>query len=499
LERSRSRWSALIALAITCACRSAAPAAPDSAATHASASAHDVETRQARQDDRAAQSPSAQAQESSAPGTPSAKPDTEQQGENAPKSDATPPPEAQAAALPKLAPAADKDYETPRAGEGFWTRIFGREVTVFPQDRRSLTAWDLGAAYTHGAVNKEWEPIGAVFLWRRPDDDNYFRAVLNGLSNEVEYAHSPSGWGPFEVVATFDSLVYPVAASESIDGVPDKSRELLWGRLHAGVGLGYRVGIEPGKADNMFATSITYEPGYLFFDPGSEAAANFISPADTFEHRVHWRVRWDALERNLLELAHNGYALGMDMLAGHRIHWNDWGIDSEESANHDRNYLSWTGYARAATGVFGLNERHRLIYGLHAGVGDNLDRFSAPRVGGGPEADEYGAVSYAVIPGALPYEFFPEDYCIATLEYRFEPLFFTYIGIEGSLAWLDRERRTDSGIESEDGLMSSIGLRLTTGFLFNMRLETEVHYNFDVVRERDLGGYAVTFHFSRKF
>jgi hypothetical protein len=54
-------------------------------------------------------------------------------------------------------------------------------------------------------------------------------------------------------------------------------------------------------------------------------------------------------------VAHNGYALGMDMIAGHRIHWNDWGIDSEESANHDRNYLSWTGHGSSCgepPGVF---------------------------------------------------------------------------------------------------------------------------------------------------
>src|SRR5262249_36186217 len=31
------------------------------------------------------------------------------------------------------------DYRTPRAGEGFRTRIFGRDVAVLPSDRRSTS------------------------------------------------------------------------------------------------------------------------------------------------------------------------------------------------------------------------------------------------------------------------------------------------------------------------------------------------------------------------
>jgi hypothetical protein len=319
--------------------------------------------------------------------------------------------------LPEL-PKHDKEYETPRAGEGFFTRIFGRQVIVWPEDRLSVTAWDLGAAYTPGAQDSEWTPIGAVFVWRRPDDDHFFHGVVSGLFNDLEYAYSPQGWGPFELVATLDNLIYPVAQGEYVDGHPDDARELAWGRVHVGVGLGYRIGVNPGKADNMFATSLTFEPGYLFSDKGSDTADDFVQPVNTFEERIHWRVRWDALERNLLELAHRGFAAGMDTIAGHRESWKDWGIDGEESAKDGRDYLSWTGYVRAATGVPGLNEQHRLVFGVHGGAGSNLDRFSAPRVGGGPESDEYGSIAYPVLPGALPNEFFPEHYAIATLEYR---------------------------------------------------------------------------------
>jgi len=401
-------------------------------------------------------------------------------------------------ALPPLPPQ-NRNYETPLAGTGFFTRVFGRKVVVWPEDRRSVTAWDLGAQYTPGAKDSEWTPIGSIFLWRRPDDDVFLRGVVSGLFNDVEYAYSPSGWGHFEIVSTLNNLIFPAAQSEYVDGNPDDAQQLVWGRAYVGVGLGYRTEVGPRKADNMFATSVTFEPGYLFSDAGSDTASNFVQPVNTFEERVHWRVRWDALERNLLEMAHKGYALGMDTVAGHRDSWHDWGIDGEQSAADTRDYLSWTGYLRAATGIPGLNEQHRLLFGVHGGVGSDLDRFSAPRVGGGPEADEYGSVPYPVIPAALPVEFFPSHYAIATLEYRFEPIFFMYLGIEGSVAYLDLDHRTSTGIEREDDVLKSIGARMTTGFVFDTRLEVEGHYNFDLVRDGHLGGYAITFHISRNF
>jgi hypothetical protein len=405
------------------------------------------------------------------------------------------PPPAQLPPLPKH----DENYETPRAGTGFFTRVFGRRVVVWPQDRQSVTAWDLGAAYTAGAKESEWTPIGAIFLWRRPNEDVFLRGVISGFFNDIEYAYSPKGWGSFELVTTLNNLIFPAAKPEYVDGNPDHAQELTWGRMHFGVGLGYRTSVYPGKADNMFATSLLFEPGYLFSDASSDTAPNFVQPVNTFEERLHWRVRYDALERNLLELAHRGYALGMDAIAGHRNSWKDWGLDAEQSGADGRDYLSWTGYVRAATGVPGLNEQHRLVFGVHGGVGSDLDRFSAQRVGGGPEADEYGSVPYPVIPAALPTEFFPAHYAIATLEYRFEPIFFVYLGIEGSIAYLDLDHRTSSGIEREDDVLKSIGARMTTGFVFETRLEVEGHYNFDLVRDGHLGGYAITFHISRNF
>jgi hypothetical protein len=105
---------------------------------------------------------------------------------------------ARAAALPPLEPAGEA-YETPRAGDGFWTRLFGKEVHVFPEDRRSVTAYDLGLTYTRGVSDFELLPHGSAFFWRRPDEDHFLRAELVHAPDMVVVA---AGAGrPLEPVA----------------------------------------------------------------------------------------------------------------------------------------------------------------------------------------------------------------------------------------------------------------------------------------------------------
>src|SRR6202142_4282182 len=79
----------------------------------------------------------------------------------------------------KLQPLISSDspaYRTPRAGEGFRTELFGREITVQPSDRRSVTAVDFGVqANLPGADNRGIIPFGALYLWRHPDDQSLDR------------------------------------------------------------------------------------------------------------------------------------------------------------------------------------------------------------------------------------------------------------------------------------------------------------------------------------
>ena len=70
-------------------------------------------------------------------------------------------------------------YRTPRAGEGFKTSIFGREVEVAPRDRRSTTAWDVGiAAWIPWPEAAAIRPFASLYLWRRPDENSFLRGTL---------------------------------------------------------------------------------------------------------------------------------------------------------------------------------------------------------------------------------------------------------------------------------------------------------------------------------
>lgn len=393
------------------------------------------------------------------------------------------------------------DYRTPRAGEGFQAEVFGRQITVHPKDRRSVTSMDIGIALNvPGADNRAIIPFGAVYLWRHPDDNKLFRAEIVGLYNDVFFSNISKHLSPFEWVLTFNSFTVPFAQYELIDGKADKSQELEWGYVRPGLGFGYRTKVSPGHQDNMFAIDLTVEPGFLFFRKQSNTASNFVLPHDVFELREHLQVRLDAFERNLLDLPHSGFAAGGDMVHGNRTHWRNWGLNGSQSASGDRDYVLFTGYMLAAGGVPGVDsDRHRLIGSLHGGVGGELDRFSAPRIGGGVMTlgEEYGSSWRPILPGSIIQEFFPRHYAVAVGEYRWEALFLTYLSLDASVGWLDRLRQPETSVITKDYVFSSLGARVTTGFFLGTRMQLGYNYNFGVVRQGHYGGHEVVLHFSK--
>jgi hypothetical protein len=395
------------------------------------------------------------------------------------------------------------DYRTPRAGEGFRTNVFGREITVQPSDRRLVTATDLGVAfYTPGADNSGVIPFGDIYLWRRPNDETLLRADIVGVYNDIFFSHALDYRRPFEWVVTFNSYTLPFAQYELVDGESVKSEELLWGYVRTGFGLGCRWDVSPGHPDNMLAVDLTIEPGFLYFAKGSDTAGNFVVPENTFELREHLQLRWDAFERNLLSLPHQGFAAGADLIQGNRFDWNNWGVNGSQSADGGRNYLSFAGYLLAAGGVPGVDsDRYRLVGSLHGGIGNNLDRFSAPRVGGGVQTmgEEYGSAWRPILPGSIIQEYFPKHYLVAAGEYRWEALFFTYLSLDASVGWLDRLRQIGSDISSKNDVVSSLGARLTTGFFFDTRMQLAYNYNFSEIRDGHYGGDEIVLHFSRNF
>ncbi|MGO9380084.1 MAG: hypothetical protein ACLP29_16250 [Dissulfurispiraceae bacterium] len=405
----------------------------------------------------------------------------------------------------KLQPLLSPDnpaYRTPRAGEGFKTELFGQEITVQPENSRSVTAADFGVqANIPGADNRGIIPFGAVYLWRHPDDQSLFRADLVGVYNDIFWAGSSPDLGHFEWVLTFDSYTLPIGQYELVDGNAVKSEELIWGYVRPGFGLGYRQKVSPGHQDNMLAIDLTIEPGFLFFSKSSYAASNFVLPQNTFELREHLQVRLDALDRNLLSLPHNGFAAGVDLVNANRTNWKNWGLNGSETDG--REYFSASGYLLGAAAVPGIDsDRHRLLGSIHGGVGSDLDRFSAPRIGGGvlTMGEEYGSTWRPLLPGSIIQEYFPKHYAVAVGEYRWEALFFTYLSFDASAGWLDRMRQTGPSLTdttSKNDFFSSLGGRLTTGFFFDSRMQLSYNYNFSEIRSGKYGGHEILLHFSR--
>jgi hypothetical protein len=169
---------------------------------------------------------------------------------------------------PLTAPGAS--YETPKAGEGFRTEVFGRKVAVQPRDRRFVTGWDVGmATVAPGVTETEVLPFASAFIWRRPDLDTFFRGIVAVLFNEIQFSRSTPELRPFEGVLTLESLTVPFDQSFYVDGVRQDEEELMTGRVYPGIGIGYRRQLEePGYNDNMFSVALVGEPGYRYFGDG---------------------------------------------------------------------------------------------------------------------------------------------------------------------------------------------------------------------------------------
>ncbi len=405
--------------------------------------------------------------------------------------------------LPELKTSGE-DYRTPRAGEGFRTRILGREVVVEERDRRKVTAWDLGlTAITPGISGSEALPFASLYFWRRPDEKTFFRAVGVGVYNDLIFSKSTDELLPFEAVFTFENFTIPFPETEAPDGFRLKDEELYWGHVRPGLGVGIRKSLaapRSGQNDNMAALSLIAEPGYLYFDGSGETADNFTEPQDTFEARFRLRGRLDNLERNLLELAHRGFSLSGDLVYGARSKWKDWGLDRSEGASRSRDYLAFSGHLLVAAGVpFVKDERHRILASIHGGLGSGLDRFSSFRIGGGPTGEEYGALARPIIPGSTIEEFTSRHYITAVGEYRWELAFFTYLSLRSSVTYLDRRRILNGRRTRSDDLLGSTGVRLTTGFLFNTQLQMDYNYNAGVLRKGEFGGHEITVHLAGEF
>jgi len=384
----------------------------------------------------------------------------------------------------------EEDKPTPLAGEEFHTEVLGEPVNVPPRDRKNVTAASFGVEYLpNGPTFYQVLPFGALYVWRNSDDMRQrFRGTFSGPVNDLTYnvgSHSSSGW---ELRMTLNTMIIPLGRAEYVEGqiIPDVTVE--WSYVFGGFGIAYRRLLDPGHQDNALELSLTYEPGYRWFKGTSKTSPNFIVPNDTYEGRVHARVRKDALERNIMELPHRGYAFGGDFIYGHRTNWSTWG-GGPLGVSDEPEYLMGSVFALTATGVpFVNSERHRLITSLYGGIGQHLDRFSTFRLPGRPTGYEWEALALPMMPSVAFNELFPRRYGIGHLEYRYEAMFFLYPYIRGSWGIVEQARFLPNGsVTLQMDPMPALGGGVVTGAPWRSQVEINYSYNFGIYSDHGGG------------
>lgn len=404
-------------------------------------------------------------------------------------------------------------YRTPRAGEGFETDLFGKKISVPQRDRRSTRALTLGGAlFEPPLAGTGGSPLFNLY-WRRYWDDWRVYGVFSGFYNFVEVGeHLATTEGRprtiFEGVGNFENLTLPQPLSEvSASGREAEGSEVWWGRITLRAGPGLRRDLPPFGVDNSLRVQLLAQVEWDYFDDHEDTAPGALLPPDTLLYGARLAVRFDALERNLLELPHVGLAAGGNLDVLRRDPWRPAGRRGPDGARvgerpDTRDVLRLSAYGFAAFGAPFLSERHRFVAQVHAGWAPpgTLDRFSAFRYGAGPyqsEANDLGRVSYSA---AMFEQLTAERYVVGGLTYRFEVLFFLYAHVRVLAAWGHFGEWDDPTwrlrFEERSALAYTAGL--TSGFAFKSQLLVEYTYDTGLARH-GREGHSVLIMWSKSF
>lgn len=370
-----------------------------------------------------------------------------------------------------------EEGRTPLAGEEYAGEVFGRKVDVSPRDRSRQLAVLLGSNVALTPIaDSRIEPFAAVY-YRRIAETTFLRAVLGGFSNEADFSEE---WRGVLLSAHAENEVSPFPLTDAIDDDEVRSDRVRWSAGSGWVGLGKRWPVAPFQLDNELRVELFYEAGWLATQRTRYTEGPVELPPNTLVHGVHLRVRYDALRRNLLELPHEGVALGGDVEFARRDRWSDHrsslvAFDGEKT----RDFVKVSAYAVAATPIPLLPERHRALLHLHAGASphDSLDRYSAFRLGGGPRPTESFDLARHPYPGAAFDQLYVRDYVIGTVEYRFEALFFLYVHVRGTMALLNHVVRGPGGARWVRDRAECFSAGITSGFVWSSSIYVE--YAFD--------------------
>lgn len=399
--------------------------------------------------------------------------------------------------------AEEAEYRTPLAGEPLSGELWGHRFDIPARDRDYVRSFTLGGVFFSPKVGSDWGvPFGA-FYWKKNKAPWRSRAVVGGFVNELDVARD---FGNFQLLGHWDNNTIPFPSDEIIDGKEVKSTSIIYGNFNGGVGVGYRLPVEPFQSDNALRVKLLYNAGYLYTGRVSDTGADVKLPPSTFVHGFKLSADYDSIRRNLMELPHEGWAGGVAVEVGRRNHWSDHTFGGTVfRGDKTRDFLKVSAFFTGATGIPGLSERHRLIGILHGGFApkDSIDRFSAFRIGGGPFPSETDDLYRYWYPGAMFNQFPASDFVIASLEYRYELLFFLYLHLRGTVAEVNRpflrqDRFNLSHLDFTHDYSGAFSLGLTSGLPWDSQLYLEYTYDTRILRN-GVGGSSFLAQWSKSF
>jgi hypothetical protein len=381
----------------------------------------------------------------------------------------------------------ETEYHTPLAGEAYRAEVGGKTILVPARDRDDVRSITLGGAYFTPRLGDEWgSPFGALY-WKRHTGRWRSRAVVGLFVNELDLARE---FGQFELLGHVDNKTIPFPTAEIIDGKEVRSTSIIQGSITGSVGVGYRVPVAPFQSDNAFRLRLLYNAGYLYTGRVAETGADVRLPPSTFVQGFQFRADCDTIRRNIMELPHEGWASGVDVEVGRRDHWSDHTLGGTVfRRDKTRDFLKLSAFFTGVAPLPGLSERHRLVGILHGGFApaDNIDRFSAFRIGGGPYPSETDDLYRYWYPGALFDQFPASDFVVGSLEYRYELFFFLYLHFRGTMAEVNRpyvkqDSLTISHLDFIHDYSGALSLGVTSGLPWDSQLYAEYTYDARILR-----------------
>jgi len=399
-------------------------------------------------------------------------------------------------AQPSQAP--EREYHTPLAGEPAKLEVLGRTVDIPGRNRDNAAALVLGTIYfTPQLAEQVLLPLGA-FYWKHRWDDTRFRGIFSVFVNETDISRTFNQW---QLLGHLDNNTVPFPTAEIAGGQSVTRTSIITGTVSGRLGAGLRLPVAPFQSENDLRLQLFYQDTYLYSKRVAESGLTVALPPDTLVHGPLLRVRYDGLRRNLLELPHSGTAAGMDAEFMRRDRWSDANYGGAVfKGNETRDYLKLSGYINAAMGIPGLSEKNRLLLNFYGGFAPygTLDRFSAFRIGGGPLPSESDDLYRQVYPGAMFNQFPASDYAIGSAEYRRELLFFLFLHLRGTYAWVKRDVFTTTRLTSLENRGEAVSAAVTSGFIWDSELSLEYSYDTNILRN-GAAGSTITLLWSKGF